>query len=56
MNNTLMLIRKLNEETRAGKLFCYQALKKFDYDYQQALSYLESDTLKHSVETYFCKK
>lgn len=48
MNNTLMLIRKLNEESRAGLLFCYQALKKYDYDYQQALAYLESDTFKHS--------
>ena len=51
-----MLIRKLNEETQAGLLYCYQALKKFDYDYQQALAYLESDTFKHSVEKYFRKK
>lgn len=48
MDNTLILIKKLNEETHAGLLFCYKALKKFDHNYQQALAYLKSDTFKNS--------
>lgn len=51
MDNTLVLIRKLNKESQAGLLFCYKALKKFNYDYQQALVYLNSDAFKKSYET-----
>lgn len=50
MDKTLELIRKLNRESHAGLLFCYKALKEFDYDYQQALAYLKSDTYKNSYE------
>ncbi len=48
MDNKLALIRKLNKESHAGFLFCYKALIKFNYDYQQALAYLNSDAFKHS--------
>ena len=34
--------RKLSEESRMGLLFCYKALKRFDFDYRQALNYLRS--------------
>ncbi len=56
MDNKLALIRKLNKASHAGFLFCYKALIKFNYDYQQALAYLNSDAFKHSIETYFRKK
>lgn len=52
MDNTLALIRKLSEESHTGWLFCYKALKKFDYDYQKALDYLRSDMFKNSFEMH----
>lgn len=50
MDNTLALIRRLSEESHAGLLFCYKALKKFDYDYQKTLDYLKSNEFKNSFE------
>ncbi len=44
----LLKIRQLNEESRAGLLFSYKALKYFHYDYQKALQYLES--MEHKTE------
>lgn len=52
MDNTLALIRKLSEESRTGLLFCYKALKKYDYDYQKTLDYLRSDAFKRSYEMH----
>lgn len=52
MDSTLELIRTLNKESHAGLLFSYKALKKFDYNYQQALDYSKSDTFKNSLETH----
>ena len=45
--NTLALIQKLSVESHIGLLYCYKALKRFDYDYQQALAYLKSDEFKN---------
>jgi translation elongation factor EF-Ts len=45
-DNTLVVVRKLSKESHAGLLFSYEALKKFDFDYQKALAYLKSDTFK----------
>lgn len=45
----LEMIRHLNQESGEGMLFCYKALKKFDYDRQKALDYLKSDTCKRFI-------
>ncbi len=44
--DALMMVRKLSEDSHAGRAFCYKALKRFDFDYQKALAYLKSDTFK----------
>lgn len=49
-DNTLTIIRKLNEESHTGLMFCYKALKKFEYDYQKALAYLKSEEFKTSMQ------
>lgn len=45
-----MIVRKLSKESHTGLLFCYKALKKFEYDYQKALAYLKSEEFKTSFE------
>ena len=45
-DNMLVAVRKLSKESRAGLLFSYKALKRFDFDYQKALAYLKSDAFK----------
>lgn len=52
MEDTLLLIRKLSKESHTGLLFAYKALKKYDYNYEQALAYLRSDAFKTSYETH----
>lgn len=47
-DNTLVVVRELSKESRAGLLFSYRALKKFDFDYQKALVYLKSGTFKNA--------
>ncbi len=49
-DNTLVIVRKLSKESHTGLLFCYKALKKFEYDYQKALAYLKSEEFKTSFE------
>ena len=44
--DALMMVRKLSEDSHAGRAFCYKALKRFDFDYQKALFYLKSDEFK----------
>ena len=48
-DSVLETVRRLSAESRLGLAFCYKALKKFDYDYQRALAYLQSDQFKRSV-------
>ena len=48
-DNALEIVRKLSGESGIGLAFCFRALKKFDYDYQRALAYLQSDQFKRSV-------
>lgn len=45
----LEMIRYLNRESGAGLMFCYKALKRFDYDEQRALEYLRSDAWKRHI-------
>lgn len=45
----LEVIRRLNKESKAGLLFSYKALKHFEYNYDKALAYLESDEFKISI-------
>ncbi len=52
MDNTLLLVRKLSKESHTGLGFSYKALKKYDYNYEQALAYLRSDAFKTSYETH----
>ena len=42
----LEVIRHLNKESNAGLLFSYKALKHFEYNYDKALAYLESEEFK----------
>ena len=48
--DALMMVRKLSEDSHAGRAFCYKALKRFDFDYQKALAYLKSEEFKTSFE------
>lgn len=52
MEDRLALIRKLNEESHMGLLFCYKALKKYNYNYQQAFRYLKCGTYQNSIESH----
>ena len=45
-DSTLTMVKKLREESHAGLLFCYKALKRADFDYQKALAHLKSDVFK----------
>lgn len=46
-DTTLSLVKELSAESHAGLLLSYKALKRFGYDYQQALVYLKSDEFKN---------
>lgn len=43
MDDKLTTIRKLSKECPAGLLFSYKALKKFNFNYQQALLFLRNE-------------
>lgn len=52
MDNTLALVHKLHAESHAGLLFCFKALRIFNFDYQKALDYLQSDAFRNSREIH----
>lgn len=49
----LDIARRLSKESHAGLLFCYKALKGFEFDYEKALDYLKSDEFKNSIHSSF---
>ena len=49
-DDTLIVVRKLSKESHTGLMFCYKALKMFEYDYQKALAYLKSEEFKTSIQ------
>ena len=49
--SNLDLVRRLSEESHAGLLFCYKALKCFEFDYEKALDHLKSDEFKNELHS-----
>ncbi len=47
-SNAFGMVKKLSKESHIGLMFCYNALKRFGFDYQKALAYLKSDMFKNS--------
>lgn len=53
VTGNLNLVRRLSKESHTGLLFCYKALKCFEFDYEKALDYLQSVEFKNTVHSSF---